>query len=73
MVLEKHTGEFEGLTTVAEYLQWRQPDLFWLFREYGLSKEPMTKDALALKARMRESRVFWWWKRLMEEVPGFEK
>lgn len=59
--------------TIAEYIKWRQPDLFWFFREYGLSEEPMTGDALALKTRIRESHVFWWWKRLMETPPGFEK
>lgn len=54
---------------LGEYLLWRQPDLIWLFQEYGLSEEPMTKDALALKARLRESHTFWWWKRMMEERP----
>jgi ferredoxin-NADP reductase len=61
----------EPIITVAQYLQWRQPDLFWVFRGYGLSEEPMTRDALALKVRVRESYVFRWWKKIMEEVPGF--
>lgn len=56
-----------------EYLLWRQPNLFWLYDEYGLSREPMTRDAMKPKAQLRESHVFGWWKRIMEEQPGYRE
>jgi hypothetical protein len=55
--------------TVAEYTKWRQPDLYWIFSEYGLSEEPMSRDALEVKAKVRENHVFEWWDRIMRECP----
>jgi hypothetical protein len=62
-------GRVNGIITVGEFIIWKQPDLIWLFREYGLSEEPMTLDAVELKRQLRQSPVFWWWARLMQERP----
>jgi len=40
--------------TIAEYVEWKQP---------------LTLDAVELKRQLRQSPVFWWWARLMQERP----